>query len=211
MLKDLIIVGSGGFGREVAWLAERINRQNATWNLLGFLDDNTEKLNANIGGYPVLGKIDTAHIYPDAYFVCAIGSSKIRRTVINSMGGVKFATLIDPSVLLSDRVSIGAGTIICAGTIITVDISIGNHVIINLDCTVGHDAVLGDYVTINPGVNISGMVNIGESSEVGTGTQIIQGKKIGCESIIGAGAVIVRDIPEKCTAVGIPAKPVKFF
>lgn len=211
MLKDLIIVGAGGFGREVAWLAERINAQNPTWNLLGFIDDTAEKANAVIGGYPVLGKIDTAHMYPDAYFVCAIGASQSRKAVIKKMGDVKFATLIDPSVLLSDRVAIGEGTIICAGTIITVDISIGNHVIINLDCTVGHDAVLNDYVTLYPSVNISGMTNIGECSEMGTGTQIIQGKNVGFGSIVGAGAVVVRDIPEKCTAVGTPAKPIKFF
>ncbi len=211
MLKNLIIVGAGGFGREVAWLAERINAQNPTWNLLGFLDDTAEKANTTIGGYPVLGKIDTAPIYPDAFFVCAIGASKSRKAVIKKMGNVKFATLIDPSVLLSNRVKIGEGSIICAGTIMTVDISIGNHVIINLDCTVGHDAVLNDYVTLYPSVNISGMTNIGECSEMGTGTQIIQGKKVGCSSIVGAGAVVVRDIPEKCTAVGTPAKPIKFF
>lgn len=211
MLNDLIIVGAGGFGREVAWLVERINAQNPTWNLLGFLDDTAEKANTIIGGYPVLGKIDTAHMYPDAYFVCAIAASKGRRSVINRMGDVKYTTLIDPSVLISNRVTIGEGTIICAGAIITVDISIGKHVIINLDCTVGHDAILNDYVTLYPSVNISGTTNIGACSEMGTGTQIIQGKNIGFGSIVGAGAVVVRDIPEKCTAVGTPAKPIKFF
>jgi sugar O-acyltransferase (sialic acid O-acetyltransferase NeuD family) len=113
--------------------------------------------------------------------------------------------------MLSKRVSIGEGSIICAGTIITVDISIGEHVIINLDCTIGHDDTIQDYVTLYPSVNVSGNVVVGECTELGTGMQIIQGKNIGRESIVGAGAVIVRDIPEKCTAVGSPAKPIKFF
>ncbi len=211
MLKDLIIIGASGFGREVAWLVERINAVSPTWNLLGFMDDNAKIQGQEVDGYKVLGTSETAANYSNAYFVCAIGASKIRKMVVGKLGNVKYATLVDPSVLISNRVTIGEGTIICAGTIITVDISIGNHVIINLDCTVGHDAVLNDYVTLYPSVNISGMTNIGECSEMGTGTQIIQGKNVGCSSIVGAGAVVVRDIPEKCTAVGSPAKPIKFF
>ena len=73
------------------------------------------------------------------------------------------------------------------------------------------DAVLQDYVTLYPSVNISGNTNIGHAVEMGTGVQIIQGKTIGDYSIVGAGAVIVRDIPEGCTAVGCPAKPIKYF
>ena len=134
-------------------------------------------------------------------------SNKIK----NSNSDIKFATLIDPSVEKSDYVTIGEGTIICAHTIITVNIEIGNHVIINLDCTVGHDDIIQDFVTLYPSVNVSGNVNIGHGSELGTGMQIIQGKKIGEYSIVGAGAVVVKDIPDRCTAVGSPAKPIKFF
>ncbi len=210
-MKDLIIVGASGFGREVAWLVERINAQEPTWNILGFLDDNVDIQGKEVDDYPVLGTSNCAGNYPEAYFVCAIGASKIRKIVIKKLGKVKYATLIDPSVMISKRVSIGEGTIICAGTIVTVDITIGDHVIINLDCTIGHDAVLHDYVTVYPSVNISGNTDIGECSEMGTGTQIIQGKTVGVYSIVGAGAVVVKDIPEKCTAVGSPAKPIKFF
>ncbi len=210
-MKDLIIIGASGFGREVAWLVERINAVSSTWNLFGFIDDNPEMSGKEVGGYPVLGSCDASDDYKDAYYVCAIGSSKVRKKVIQKLGQVKYATLIDPSVLISERVSLGEGTIVCAHTIITVDISIGKHVIINLDCTVGHDAVLHDYVTLYPSVNVSGITDIGECSEMGTGSQIIQMKKIGANSIVGAGSVVVKDIPEMCTAVGTPAKPIKFF
>lgn len=82
--------------------------------------------------------------------------------------------------------------------------------IINLDCTLGHNDVIGDFVTIYPSVNGSGNVSVGECCELGTGMQIIQGKSIGDYSIVGAGAVVVKNIPSKCTAVGSPAKPIKF-
>lgn len=214
-LKDLYIIGAGGFGREVAWLVERINEIEPTWNLKGFIDDNTAIHGSLQDDYSVIGGCDyLMNITHEVWVVCAVGSAKIRQKIIEKLknyANVKFATLIDPSVMRSERVDIGEGSIICAGTIITVDISIGSHVIINLDCTIGHDDIIHDFVTIYPSVNVSGNVVVGECAELGTGMQIIQGKSIGRESIIGAGAVVIRDIPEKCTAVGSPAKPIKFF
>lgn len=101
-------------------------------------------------------------------------------------GGIRFATLIDPSVVLAKRVAIGEENIM------TVDISIGNHVIINLDCTLGHDDVIEDYVTICPSVNVSGNVRVGECVELGAGTLVIQGKVIVLDTIIGAGTSVVK-------------------
>lgn len=214
-MKDLIIFGASGLGREVAWLVERINRVSSVWNLMGFMDDNEEILGKTINGYQVLGKTEDIAKYPDAYYVCAIGASRVREKIVNNMRAVnpniKFGTVIDPSVEISDLVTIGEGSIICAHTIITVNIEIGSHVIINLDCTVGHDAVLKDFVTLYPSVNVSGITKIGHAVELGTGMQIIQGKTVGDYSIVGAGAIVVKDIPPKCTAVGSPAKPIKFF
>lgn len=214
-MKDLLIVGASGFGREVAWLVKRINDQTPTWNLLGFIDDNESIKGSKVDGYSVLGTCDDIHKYKDAYVVCAIGASQTREKVIEKIkslnSGIKFATVIDPSVIKSDLVEIGEGSIICAGTIITVDVKIGSHVIINLDCTIGHDAVLKDFVTLYPSVNVSGNTYFGKCVELGTGMQIIQGKSIGEYTIVGAGAVVVKDLPTKCTAVGAPAKPIKFF
>ena len=214
MLKDLIIFGASGFGREVAWLVERINEINPTWNLLGFMDDNDAIQGIEINEYRVLGKTEDIFNYKEAYFVCAVGTSKVRSNIIEKMKKVnpdiKFGTLIDPSVEMSDLVTVGDGTIICAHTLLTVNISIGEHVIINLDCTVGHDAILQDFVTLYPSVNVSGMTDIGKCVELGTGMQIIQGKTVGKNSIVGAGAVVVKDIPANCTAVGNPAKAIKF-
>ena len=214
-MKDLIIIGASGFGREAMWVAERMNEQSPEWNILGFMDDNAELEGKNVGGYSVLGDVDTVTKYPDAYYLCAVGASKVREKIIKKVDALlpdaHYAILIDPTVQISKRVKIGEGTVICAGNIITVDIEIGKHVIINLDCTVGHDAILHDFVTLYPSVNVSGISEIGRCTELGTGAQIIQAKKVGERTIIGAGAVVVKDIPAKCTAVGSPAKPIKFF
>lgn len=214
-MKDLIIFGASGFGREVVWAVERQNKVLPTWNIIGFMDDDESIQGTKINGYRVLGKVSDVGEYPEAFFVVAVGASRTREKIVNNMKAVnpkiKFGTVIDPSVEMSEFVTIGEGTIICAHTIITVNVEIGAHVIINLDCTIGHDAILKDYVTLYPSVNVSGITQIGHAVELGTGMQIIQGKTVGDYSIVGAGAVVVKDIPAKCTVVGSPAKPIKFF
>ena len=210
-MKDLYIIGAGGFGREVAWIVERINSIKPTWNLKGFIDDNETLWGSTEGEYHVFGGCEYLSALEDVYAVCAVGSSNVRKKIIEKLKdtSVKFATLVDPSVLYSNSVMIGEGAIVCAGTIITVDVNIGDHVIVNRDCTIGHDAVIDDFVTIYPSVNVSGNVLIGECSELGTGTQIIQGKKVISNTIIGAGAIVVKDCLESGTYVGSPAKKIK--
>lgn len=212
--KKLYIIGAGGFGREVAWLVERINNIEPTWDLQGFIDDNEEVQGSKQGNYTVVGNCQSLEqAESEVWVACAIGASHVRKKVIEKVSryaNVRFATLIDPSVLMSQSVAIGEGSIICAGNILTVDIAIGSHVIINLDCTVGHDAVLGDFVTLYPSVNVSGGTLLEDGVEIGTGAQIIQGKRILENTIVGAGAVVTKDLPGNCTAVGAPAKPIKF-
>lgn len=212
-MRELYIIGAGGFGREVAWLVERINEHELTWDLKGFIDDNELIRDTTQDGYHVLGDCDwLGKLNHDVFVVCAVGAAKTRKMIINKLqkySNIKFATVVDPSVLMSKTVTLGDDVIICAGTILTVDITVGNHTIINLDCTIGHDVMLGEYNTLYPSVNVSGNVVTGSGVELGTGMQIIQGKKIGDNTIIGAGAVAINDIQSNSTAVGAPAKVIK--
>lgn len=205
-MKKLVIVGSGGFARETEWLVERINHHVPTWDFLGFIDNDN---NSN----RVIGDDQFIIEYKSELFVAiAIGTSKIRQKlfeIYKKNPNIQFPNLIDPSVMYSERIRWGVGNIICAGTIITVDVKIGSCNIINLDCTVGHDCIIENFVTINPSVNLSGNSVVKSLSNIGTGSQVLQGTEIGCDSVIGAGAVVNKDLPDHCTAVGVPAKVIK--
>lgn len=213
-MQDIYIIGAGGFGREVQWLIERINFVKQVWNIQGYIDDS---INGVVNGYSVVGTVEEficnhRNDNNRLAVVCAIGNSMVRRKVVEKLqtcSCVFFPNLIDPSVLMSERVELGVGNIICAGNILTVNIQLGDFNIVNLDCTIGHDVIMKDFVTLYPSVNVSGATTLEMCAEVGTGAHIIQGLKVGEGSIVGAGSVVIRDIPAHCTAVGNPCKVIK--
>lgn len=212
-MKDLVIIGCGGFGREVSWLVERINKKAMTWNLLGFVDDDLSLTGKHFDGYEVLGSIDWLMMQTEEInVVCSVAKPAIRSKIIEKCSynpKMVFPVLVSPDAIIGKNIEIGEGSIVCSSTVMTVDVAIGRHVIVNLACTIGHDAILNDFVTLYPTVNVSGHVIIGTHTEIGTGSQIIQGLCIGARTIVGAGSVVIRDIPSDCTAVGVPAKPIK--
>lgn len=212
-MKDIAILGAGGFGKEVKMLIDNINKVEKLYTFKGYYDDGYEA-GTLVNGYPVLGGIDDLNRYnQELAIVAAVGNPQLKMVLLKKISNplITYPTLIHPSVVIGgDNVNIGKGCIICAGNFITVNISIGNHVILNLSCTVGHDTTIQDYCSFMPSVNISGEVLIEEGVYVGTGAKIINLLTIGKWTTIGAGAVVAKSLPEKCTAVGIPAKPIKF-
>jgi sugar O-acyltransferase (sialic acid O-acetyltransferase NeuD family) len=213
-MKDIAIFGVGGFGREVLALIKAINKVTPTWNIIGFFDDGHKK-GEWVNGLPVLGKTDDLNKWEKPLNIAvSIGNPVVKKRIIDKITNplVVYPTLIHPSVWIGDAdfVSIGVGCIVCAGVLITTNVQIGDFVIFNLQCTVGHDSVIGNYAAFMPTVNISGEVAIGEGVYIGTGAKIINGLEIGPYTIVGAGAVVVKTLPAHCTAVGMPAKPIKF-
>ncbi len=206
-MKNLIVVGGGGFAREVVWLA-----QSCGFNVVGVLDDSISMLYSKTSDINVLGKVDDWDKYPECSFVVAIGSPRIRKKVVKKMGVIgspTFTKLIHPNVVSSNQIRVGEGAIICAGSIFTVDIDIGNHCIVNLNSTVGHESVIGDFVTIAPLVAVSGNVCIEDYVEIGTGASIRQGLKLGQGSMLAMGSVLTKNLPANMIYAGTPAKKLR--
>jgi sugar O-acyltransferase (sialic acid O-acetyltransferase NeuD family) len=206
--KNIIIIGAGGFSREVIQLAEDCGR-----NVVGILDDDT---NAKLDGrYPqVIGSINKWKKYIDCEFIITVANPRLRKKIAQKMlteGKPSFANLVHPSVVIDKSVELGNGCIICKGVIITVDIQINDHVIININSTIGHDTIIQNFVTISPLVAISGNVHLHELVEVGTGASVRQGLKLMPGSMLGMGGVAIKNISENDLFLGNPARKYKTF
>ena len=212
-MEKIAIIGAGGFGREVKTLIDSINQLSNQFDLIGFFDDNIDK-GTLINGLKVLGGLtDLNKIDYKLNIAIGIGVPEIKQKIISCINNtnVSYPNLIHPSVLISkDDVSLGKGNIICAGNILTCNINLEDFITLNLCCTVGHDTKIASYSSFMPSVNISGEVDINQSVYVGTGAKIINQLSVGENTIVGAGAVVAKSLPANCTAVGIPAKPIKF-
>lgn len=211
-MKKIAIVGAGGFGREVKMLIDQINGVKPVYELIGFFDD--RHYEDKINGIDYLGTVSDINKFDgELGLAVSVADPKTKKIIISSITNenIFYPTLIHPSVIIGeDDVHIGQGNIICAGVIITVNIKLEDFIILNLACTVGHDTTIKSYSSFMPTVNISGEVLIDEGVYVGTGAKIINQLEIGEHTVVGAGAVVAKSLPANCTAVGIPAKPIKF-
>lgn len=212
-MRDLVIIGAGGFAREVAFLVEDLNRVEPRWRLLGFVDRDRKNDGLAVGGYSIIGTEDLIRDYQgELNVVIGIGQPQVISRIVESLKDlehVRFPNLIHPGVVMhSGRVEFDDGNIVCAGNIFTTDIKVGSYNILNLSCTFGHDDLIGDCNVINPGVNVSGGVVIEDRCLLGSGATILQNKRIGYEATVGAGAVVAKDVPPRATVVGVPAKPI---
>jgi len=210
-MKNIVIYGAGGLGKEVAWLIENINSQAPTWEILGFIDDNFNKLNKLFWGYPVLGGYDwiEEHNNKDIYMICSIGRGRTRSIIYDRVvkqTNVYLATLIDPLITIDPSINIGEGSIICKNCVLTVDTSLGKGVIMNTGASVGHDCIVGDYCTILTNAMVAGEVRLGEYCELGAGSFILQGREVTSNTVLAPLSSALKDITEPGTYIGNPAR-----
>lgn len=208
MNQKLLIVGAGGFGREVyAWLSDWV-RLNSGWSITGFINDGPGSV-SRFDHYPnVVSNIDDYIPQPDEYLVCAIGKPSDKRKVVETLRakGARFFTLVHPTAVVGGSVSIGEGTVICPLSILSVDLQVGAFVTINTACAVGHDVSIGDYSTLSGHCDVTGGAVLEEEVFMGTHASVIPGVRVGRQAFIGAASVVVRNVAAGTTVFGVPAK-----
>lgn len=209
----LIIVGAGGFGREVLnWArdAYRFGEAGATFHCGGFVDDNPKALDAfHAQGLevPWLGPLATWNPQPNDRHLVAVGSPATKRKLVDTLlaKGARFATLIHPTAVVGPRVTLGEGTILCPRVVLTCDIRIGRWVGLNVGTAVGHDAQIGDFSQTSSLCDITGGVRIGTGVFLGSRVSVLPKIEVGDGATLGAGSVVVRRVRAGTTVFGVPA------
>lgn len=198
----LVIVGAGGFGREVAAWAEPL------FEVIGFQDDNPSALERFGSPYPILGPSLSPPPSEEVKCLIAIGSCLARKRVAQKLEAIgwKFATLIHPTSIIGPRVEIGEGTMICPMCILTTDIRVGRHVLLNCQTVLGHDCQIGDFCTLNCHSEVTGFGVLEEGVFLGTHAALTPGVRVGRQATVGAGSIAFRKVPEGTTVLGVPAQ-----
>ena len=205
-MKQLIIVGAGGFGLEIAAYAEDMARAGtASFTLKGFLDD-SRTIGEYHADYPLLGGTDEA-IDPEALYILAIGQPEHRLALSRKMvdRGAVFTRIIHPLCYIASSAKIGAGSIIAPFAFVGPQAVLGRHCVLNVHSCAGHETRMGDGSVLSPHSGLHGRSVTGLGVFLGSNAYVTSGIEIGDHARLAAGAIAYSMIPPKATALGNPA------
>ena len=211
-MKNLLIIGARGWGREVYDIATACIQNGSGFVVKGFLDDKADALDAYKDYPPVIGPVESYDIQKDDVFICALGDVTHKKHYVKLIldKGGEFLSLVHPTAVLGNNARIGTGCILGAFANVSSDTVIGDFVTFSIKAGMGHDSTIGDYSHIGGMCCISGFVTVGESVTMHPGSIIVPHRKIGDNAVIGTGSVVLANVKAGTTVFGNPAKKIIF-
>jgi len=206
---NIIIVGAGGFAREVYyWANDTFSKEN--YKIKGFLSYNQKDLDGYNIKADIIGNDDNYKIEENDRFIIAIGDIGIKKRAVNRLKkrGAKFISLIHPTAIIIPTAKIGEGVVICPYCLISDNVQLDNFVMMNTYSSCGHDVQIGKYCILSPYVALNGFVKLEDEVFVGTHATVISYKKVGFQSKISANSVVMRDVAPNKIVFGVPGKAI---
>ena len=206
---NIVIVGAGGFGREIYILAKD-TFPNIKYKIKGFLDDNLRVLDDYSMDIRVISNIDSYMVEEQDKFLIAIGNVDMKKNIITKLKvkGAQFLTLIHPTAIVVNTAKIGKGVIIYPYVIVSDCVQLGDFVLMNSYSSCGHDVKVGKYCILSPHATLNGFVILEDEVFLGTHTTVIPGKRVGYRSKISANSVVMRNVPPNKMVFGVPGKAI---
>jgi sugar O-acyltransferase (sialic acid O-acetyltransferase NeuD family) len=207
-MKDLIIIGAGGFGRELFHLSKECIGYGKSFKVFGYLDDSIDPLKNYVGYPPVIGKISSHQITENQVFICSISDVRKRSDIINKfiINGAIFINLIHITARIVNTSKLGDGCIIGPLVSIGADVKIGNFCLLQTGVIVGHDVEIGNnsrldnYSILVADVKLKNNTTIHSNSVVNAKIIVEEG------AVVGACSFVIRNVKPGSTVYGNPAK-----
>lgn len=206
-----IIVGAGGFGRELINWAEDCRQAGLLPPLGGLIDDNPQALAGFRYGVGILGPLSDFTPAAGDRLLMAIGAPASKERVAHQLvaRGGRFVSLIHPTAIVARSARIGEGTILCPLSLVSADAELGRLCAVNTMTSIGHDVHVGDYSTLSAHIDLTGAVSVARSVMIGSGARILPGVRIGERATVGAGAVVYRNVAQGRSVFAAPAKTLR--
>lgn len=202
-MHELIVVGAGGFGREVFNYA-----LDAGLEVRGFVDDDASAGKGRLQA-PLLGSVDEVAFDPDGdRFLIGVGDPGTRRLIaerVSARGGL-LGSVVHPTAYVARDADVAAGCLVCPFALLATNARVMRNVAVNTYASIGHDAIVGAHTVLSPYSVVNGNVELGESVFLGTHATVTPGRRVGRNSKIAAGAVASRDVEAGFLVSGNPAR-----
>ena len=209
-IRDLLVVGAGGFAREAVEAIRAVNELQPTWRLRGLLDDDPARHGAMVGGVPVIGPLELVHDLPEALVVLTTGrpDNYVSRPLIAARLGLpdaRYATIVHPTAAIGSTCTVGVGSVLLAHVDLTADVRVGRHVALMPQVVLPHDARVDDFATLASGVRVGGACHVAEGAYIGAGACLRENITVGPRALVGMASVVTRDVPGERVWLGSPA------
>ncbi len=209
---SMLIIGAGGLAKEIL---EIFHTNNQAENLTFFDDINQDVPPLLYEKYPILRSIQQVESYfrtNSQDYIVGIGDPKLRKFIVQKIddcGGVLTSIISSKANIGSHDVAIAAGANIFPMVNISNSVQVGSGALIYYNVTITHNCRIGDFVELSPGATLLGHVQVGDNTKIGANATVLPNITVGNNVIVGAGAVVTKNLPDNCTAVGVPARIIK--
>lgn len=197
----ILFLGYGGHARSAADVALALGIER-----LRFLEPNARAGEAFLG-HPVEPQAPAS--LPDGWHCFPAAGDNRRRAeqvALARTRGWTLASLVAPSATLGAGARLAEACFVGQQAHVGPLAEVGEGCIVNTAAVVEHDVVLGRYVHLSVNATVAGRGRVGDYSFLGTGSTVIDRVSLGADVMLGAGAVAVRDLPERGTYIGVPAR-----
>ncbi len=201
-MEKLILIGAGGYAKSVIDSIDGFN-----YDLVGFLDEFTEE-KEHLGCPVVARSLDDLEDMQSYVFFMSIGNNLNRKRWYDRLQerNLRIINVVDKSAIVSPQARIGNGCFVGKLAVINSGAVVGDDCIINTRALVEHGCHVCSHVNLSTGSVINGDVHVGTGSFIGSGSVTLGQKYIGEWSTVGAGAVVTRQVGDRVTVAGVPAK-----
>lgn len=205
--RRVIIVGAGGFGREVLqWASDAWPEQ--AGRIAGFLSADPAALDGHSTRLPILDDPDAFCPLPGDGFLLAIGIPLVRRQVAERLAqrGANFLTLVHPTAIVATTATVGAGSVICPQAVVSAAARLGRCVLVNYHASLGHDAAAGDYTVFSPSATLGGGAVVEEDVFLGLHATVGPRVRIGAGTKVSANSAALVSVPRQTLVYGVPGR-----
>lgn len=206
-MKNLLIIGARGFGRDIYYLALQCNSYKKEYEIKGFLDDKTDALDGFSSYGPIVDSVENYIVTDDDVFICALGDIQQKKKYIKMIldKGGKFISLIHPSAIIDTNAKIGVGCIVLQNAALGSGSAIGDFTLVQISTIIGHDVKIGNYCRVDCHAVCTGRSVIEDEVTIHTSAVINQRVLVEKGATVGAGSFVVRKVKENSTVYGNPA------
>jgi sugar O-acyltransferase (sialic acid O-acetyltransferase NeuD family) len=205
--RRLLIIGAGGFGRELESWLDRIPEPARDWRIHGYLDDDPGALEGYPSEYTVVGDLDRYEFAASDLVILGIANPDTKRAIVERLKGrVDFFTFVPPDALIGKGVRFGRGVVVGMDCMFTTNVDVGDFATVNSHSSVAHDVRIGAYASLMGNVSVSGNCKIGDFAMLGACSTLIPGRRVGEHAVVAASAAVFRHVAPHSTVVGNPAR-----